>query len=61
MTKISIDKNIFALYKGEICLAIGSVEEISKELNIKPETVKFYMTPSYKKRTSENAKRLVKL
>lgn len=56
------EENIYALYKGDDLIIIGSVNEISKALNIKNETVKFYMTPSYKKRTSEeNGKRLIKI
>ena len=55
-------ENIYALYKGDRLIVIGSVAEISKALNIKEDTVKFYKTPTYKKRTSEeNGKRLVKL
>ena len=40
----------YALYKGEEILAIGTIEEIAKKMNIKKETVKYYQTPVYKKR-----------
>lgn len=55
----------YALYKGETCLSIGTIAVIAKELNISPETVKYYSRDSYKKRLSKrkvkNARELVKL
>ena len=55
-------KSDYALYKGDTLLIIGTVEEISKELKIKEQTVTFYRSPAYKKRTTENkGRRLVKL
>lgn len=53
----------FALYKGEECLAIGTIKQIAKELNIKERTVRFYMTPSYMKRRNKigNYRILIKL
>lgn len=41
---------VYAVYKGEECLAIGTAKEIAKELKVKVETVHFYNTPTYKKR-----------
>lgn len=52
---------IYALYKGEELLVIGTVKEIAQKMNVKVGTVFYYRTPTYKKRTSENARRLVKL
>ncbi|STD01535.1 hypothetical protein [Erysipelothrix rhusiopathiae] len=52
---------VYAVYKGEDILAIGTVEEIAKILRIKPESVLFYNSKTYKKRTSENARRLVEI
>ena len=55
-------RNIYALYKGEEMLSVGTIQEISEELNIKEKTVYFYQTPAYIKRTSEiKGKRLIKL
>ena len=51
----------YALYKGDTCLAIGTIKQIAKELGICPKTVKYYHTPCWIKRTSENARRLVRL
>lgn len=53
--------NEYALYKGEELMITGTIDEIANALNIKRESVKFYKTPTYKKRTTENARRLVSL
>lgn len=52
---------VYVVYKGEDILAIGTVEEIAKILGIKPESVIFYNSKTYKKRTSENARRLIEI
>lgn len=52
---------VYAVYKGEDILTIGTVEEIAKILGIKPESVLFYNSNTYKKRTSENARRLIEI
>lgn len=53
---------IYALYKGEEILSIGTSKEIATEMNIKEETVMYYATNAHKNRTSEeNGRRLVKL
>lgn len=51
----------YALYKKEEILAMGTLEEIAEELGIKRDSVAFYKTPTYIKRTTENARRLVKI
>lgn len=55
----------YALYKGEECLAIGTIKEIAEHMKVKPETIKFYMRPTYKKRglglKSNNRRILIKL
>lgn len=47
----------YALYKGEECLAIGTIREIAEKMNVKKETIKFYVTPTYKKRIKGSKKR----
>lgn len=42
--------NIKVMYKGDDVIAVGTVMEIAQKLGKKLETVKFYGTPSYKKR-----------
>lgn len=53
----------YALYKGEKILSIGTIKEIAKELNVLPETIHFYQTPTYmkrlKNRKTKNARVLV--
>lgn len=52
----------YALYKGEEIIAMGTKREIAEKLGISVNTITFYGTPSYAKRTSEkNGRRLVKL
>lgn len=46
-------EKIYALYRGEKFLAIGTKKELAKLLNVKVETISFYATPAYKKRTNE--------
>lgn len=53
--------HVYALYKGDDLIIIGTIDEIANLLNIKKESVRFYKTPTYKKRTTENARRLVSL
>ena len=47
---------IYAMYKGEECLAIGTTEEICKQMGIKKETFLFMRTKSYLKRRSKSKK-----
>lgn len=52
---------VYAYYtKGEL-VALGTLEEISEVTGIKANNLKFYATPSYIKRTSENSRRLVRV
>lgn len=41
---------MYSLYKGDTEIAFGTLEEIANKMNIKVQTVKFYGTPSSKKR-----------
>lgn len=53
----------YALYKGEECLAFGTIEEIAKQMGVKRKTIYFYTTPTYKKRCrkGKNRRELVKI
>ena len=44
---------IYAMYKGEKCLATGTLIQLSKALNIKIQTLYFYMSPTYQKRVAK--------
>ena len=48
---------VYAMYKGDECLAIGTLIQLSRDLNIKYQTLKFYLTPTYKKRSSKGKNR----
>jgi hypothetical protein len=40
----------YAVYKGDTLICFGTLKECAKHLGVLPETVKFYTTPTYKKR-----------
>jgi len=50
-------EKVYALYKQENCLGIGTIKELSEELNVKEKTIKFYRTPTYKKRVKKGINR----
>lgn len=54
---------VYALYKGEECLGIGTLKELAEQLKVKYETMYFYTTPTYKKRIkkSKNRRELIYL
>ena len=55
-------EKIYALYRGEKFIAIGTKKELAELLNVKVETISFYATPAYKKRTNQDkARRLVRI
>lgn len=43
-------EKFYALYKGDEIIAIGTLKELGKLLNVSPRTIFFYSTPTYKKR-----------
>lgn len=51
----------YALYKGDTLLHIGTVNEIAEIEGVKPETIRFYKNPTYKRRRakSKNYRELV--
>ncbi len=51
---------IYSVYQGENEIAFGTIKEIAAKLGIKEESVRFYGRPVYLRRTTENARRLVK-
>ena len=57
-------KDIYALYKGDTFINLGTIEEIAKSENVKPRTIRYLQTPCYKKRFKEddnNRKVLIKI
>lgn len=52
----------FALYKGEELIAMGTKKEIAKQLGVSVNTVSYYGTPVYARRTNDSkGRRLVEL
>lgn len=51
----------YALYKGEELLKIGTLDELAEFRKVKRETIFFYATPTYRKRTTEKGLRVIKL
>lgn len=43
-------EKFYALYKGDEIIAIGTLKELAKLLNVAPRTIYFYSTPTYRKR-----------
>lgn len=60
---MGINRNVYAMYKGEECLGIGTLWELEKTLKISRKTLYFYSTPTYKKRAkkSKNRRELIKI
>lgn len=56
-------KKEYAMYKGEECLAIGTIKEIADKMKVKEETIRFYTMPTYKKRVKagKNRRELITL
>ena len=53
-------EKIYALYRGEKFLGVGTKKELAELLNVKVETISFYATPAYKKRINQaKSRRLV--
>ena len=48
---------VYAMYKGEECLATGTIIQLSKILGIKIQTLQFYLTPTYKNRVKKGKNR----
>lgn len=54
---------VYAMYKGERCLATGTLIQLSKSLNISIKTLRFYLTPTYQERfkKSKNRRELIRI
>lgn len=42
----------FALYKGDLLVAIGTAEEIARRQGVTAETIRYYSTPAHRRRAS---------
>lgn len=52
---------IYALYKGENILAMGTMIQIANKMGVKLRTIQFYKTPTYKKRNKNNFRELIEI
>ena len=52
-------EKIFAVYKGDEFIDLGTRKELAEKLNIKPNSIKFYSTPIYRKRTKDKPNSLI--
>ncbi|AFQ27221.1 hypothetical protein P4493_22305 [Bacillus thuringiensis] len=43
---------VYAVYKGESLICIGTVQECAQHLGVLPKTVYYYKSSSYKKRVA---------
>lgn len=42
-----------AVYRGDDVLAIGTIGECAKKLNVQPRTLYFYLMPTYERRIAK--------
>ena len=55
--KLGGGRTRYAIYRGDVLLAVGTADEIAEKLGIKPKTVRWASTPSAKRR--DNGRGLV--
>ena len=48
------DNTRWAMYKGDEFIDMGTVQYLSEKYHVKEETIKFYSTPTYRKRIKRN-------
>jgi hypothetical protein len=46
----------YAVYKGDTLICFGSAKYCAEQLGVRPETIQFYTTPTYKNRRKESIK-----
>lgn len=49
---VSKSKYLYALYKGDTFIDIGTKEYLAQKLNINIRSIEFYMSPTYQKRNN---------
>lgn len=55
-----------AMYKGDEFLFAGTIQECAKHRNVRPETIRYYLTPAYanklaKRKRSRNPIQVIRL
>lgn len=51
-------EEVFALYKGDCFIAIGTAEELARLQGVTAETIRYYSTPAHR-RCAENTNRFL--
>jgi DNA-binding transcriptional regulator YiaG len=51
---MKVEKVEVAIYKGESLVCIGKVSECAKKIGVASTTIRYYLTPAYRKRVSES-------
>ncbi len=51
----------FAVYKGDDFITVGTGKECAEVLGVSERSLKFYASPTYKKRTTGNALVVIRL
>lgn len=49
---------VFAIYKGDKFIDVGTVKELAKSLNVNISTIHFYNTKTYKERSKNSNDRI---
>ena len=50
------DNHVYAFYKGEEVISIGTKKELAKNLNLKMNTITYYVSNTYKERCEKESK-----
>lgn len=53
------DTALYVLYRGDEVLDIGTAREIADRRGVRPETIRYYCMPSYKKKIRDEDNTLV--
>jgi len=54
-----MSRSMFAVYRGDEFVDVGTAEQIAKRIGCKPDTIRFYATPSYQARLKDKDNRLI--
>lgn len=54
-------KNDYALYHGDTFIDLGTKEYLAKLLNVRLETITFYMSKAHRSRTKDNGYIVIKI
>jgi hypothetical protein len=52
-------KQIYALYRGDEFINLGTIEELARYEKVKPRSIRYLQTPAYKKKFKEDNNRRV--